>query len=209
MKLSSPSKMPCASVGLPALTACHTGGRLAQVPGSVCASCYATKGNYRFKNAKTPRESNLAELQAALAGTQDDRGAWCIDMADAIIATGLPYFRWHDSGDLQSVDHLMMIVKVCKLTPGVRHWLPTREYAMVQAVMFDLGNGMPSNLTIRLSAHMIGKTLEPAGGICSSSVDAGVGWQCPATHNPRHEGKCLDCRACWNRKVGNVDYSKH
>jgi hypothetical protein len=58
MKLSFPSKMPCASVGLPAIVACRTGAKLAQVPGSVCSGCYAMKGNYRFSNVKTPRESN-------------------------------------------------------------------------------------------------------------------------------------------------------
>lgn len=30
-----------------------------------------------------------------------------------------------------------------------------------------------------------------------------------ATHDPKHEGKCLDCRACWSKKVPNVDYSEH
>ena len=37
------------------------------------------------------------------------------------------YFRWHDSGDVQDLDHLRRIYEVCKLTPDVQHWMPTRE----------------------------------------------------------------------------------
>jgi len=206
LRLSFPSKMPCASIGLPALEACVTGKRLAQVPGSVCAGCYATKGNYRFLNVKEPRAMNLAITRKALR-TAKGRAAWVATMASLIKASGFANFRWHDSGDLLSSDHLEMICQVAEATPSVDHWLPTREYKMVQDVAFD--RTLPGNLTVRLSAHMVGRTLEPANAFPSSSVDAGVGWQCPATHSPKHAGKCLDCRACWDRKVGNVDYSKH
>lgn len=207
MKLSFPSKMPCASVGLPALVACLTGAKLAQVPGSVCRGCYATTGNYRFRNVKAPRQANLLEVQEAMDSNKA-ADKWAIHMAALISATSMQYFRWHDSGDIISERHLLAIFKVCELTPDVKHWLPTREYAMVANVLFD--RPAPDNLNIRLSAHMIGRTLEPATpSVTTSSVDAGVGWQCPATHNPAHEGKCLSCRACWRRDVGNVDYNKH
>ena len=39
------SKMPGLSYSLPAWE-CKTGSKLRQVKGSVCASCYALKGNY-------------------------------------------------------------------------------------------------------------------------------------------------------------------
>lgn len=206
MKLSFPSKMPCASVGLPAIVACATGAKLAQVPGSVCAGCYAMKGNYRFSNVKAPRDANLAETRKALKSAKG-RAAWIAGMVSAIQATSMMFFRWHDSGDILSADHLRMICEVARQTPDVKHWLPTREYKSVQEVAFD--GDMPANLTVRLSAHMVGRTLEPTGGFVTSSVDAGTGWQCPATHNPKHDGKCLTCRACWSRDVGNIDYSKH
>ena len=47
--LSKPSKMPGPAHNLPA-QACKTGAKLVNVPGSVCAGCYALKGRYRFKN---------------------------------------------------------------------------------------------------------------------------------------------------------------
>ena len=49
--LSSPGKMPCPSINLPAV-ACVTGAKLAQVPGTTCHGCYALKGRSNFKYTK-------------------------------------------------------------------------------------------------------------------------------------------------------------
>ena len=62
------------------------------------------------------------------------------------------YFRWHDAGDVQDEDHLMKIYAVCKLTPHVKHWMPTRE-----AWMKDHLHYKPDNLVIRFSPPMIGQ----------------------------------------------------
>ena len=45
VSLSKPGKMPGFAYGLPA-PACKTGAKLVKIPGSVCAGCYALKGNY-------------------------------------------------------------------------------------------------------------------------------------------------------------------
>jgi hypothetical protein len=52
---------------------------------------------------------------------------WVGAMALLINSKKSKWFRWHDSGDIQDVDHLLKIFAVCKLTPDTRHWLPTRE----------------------------------------------------------------------------------
>jgi hypothetical protein len=66
-------------------------------------------------------------------------------------------------------------------------------------------NNKPDNLTIRLSAHMIGKAIDrPMQGTTSSSVESGNGHICPAS---KQENTCRDCRACWH--VNNVDYVQH
>ena len=85
-------------------------------PGSTCAGCYALKGRYRFPNVKKALNRRLAALQ-------DPR--WVSGMIALI--KGRPVFRWHDSGDIQSAQHLKNIFEVCKQTPDTKHWLPTRE----------------------------------------------------------------------------------
>ena len=113
--LSAPGKMPCPSINLPA-TACKTGQILAKVPGTTCHGCYALKGRYRFKPTKIAMARRLEALK-------DSR--WVRAMV--VLMKDRKYFRWHDSGDLQSAWHLARILEVCKQTPDTQHWLPTRE----------------------------------------------------------------------------------
>jgi hypothetical protein len=52
------------------------------------------------------------------------------------------YFRWHDSGDIQGLEHFAKIVEVARATPNTLHWLPTRE---AQTVASYTGT-LPDNL---------------------------------------------------------------
>ena len=188
--LSKPSKMPGPAHNLPAWK-CLTGAKLAKVPGSVCAGCYALKGRYRFKNVKDALSRRLQALE-------DPR--W-VEAMTALI-TGEKWFRWHDSGDIQSMKHLENIFEVCKRTSGTRHWMPTREAQFLKQL--DPA-AIPTNLIIRMSSHMIDQgpvTFWP----WTSTVTSGSGRSCPA---PEQGNSCGSCRACWDRSTPNVCYGKH
>ena len=199
--LTQTSKMPCKSYSLPTL-ACHTGYRMRGIEGSVCSDCYACKGFYLLysKNTEPAQMARLSSL---------DDPMWS-DAMVRLIGTD-PYFRWHDSGDIQSVDHLCMIVTVCELTPNTEHWLPTREYGMVKAFLAN-GGKIPPNLTIRLSAMYFDQpvkvpaSLRDVQGIAISNVHTGspMGTECTAY---QRDGKCGDCRACWSKET--ISYRKH
>ena len=129
--LSAPGKMPEGSYNLPA-SMCQTGAKLREIEGTPCWSCYAFNGRYNFPNVKDALTRRLATLghrdwvQALtlrLESLQDPQRG----QAMAVLIKGKKFFRWHDSGDLQSVQHLINIMEVCKLTPGTMHWLPTQE----------------------------------------------------------------------------------
>ena len=194
--LSEPSKMPCYGYSIPA-QACKVGSLLRKVKGSTCGSCYALKGRYVFPNVRKALERRLETLSNPL---------WVAAMTELISrrTKKVPYFRWHDAGDLQSLEHLSMIVQVAKNLPGVSFWLPTRENAIVKE--FLAGEKFPANLTVRISAPMIGRSPEKIAGTVGSSVEDPSAFQCPA---PTQGNSCQECRSCWNRKVVNVSYSKH
>lgn len=201
--LTNTTKMPCKSYSLPTST-CITGARMAQVAGSICANCYANKGNY-IKYRATIEPAQHRRL-AALSHPD-----WVRAMVTLI--EPMPYFRWHDSGDLQGVDHLERIARVAALTPNTRHWLPTREYGMVAAYVAQ-GGEIPRNMVIRLSAMFVDREIQiPAilrgvAGIATSNVHdkaPAIGFQCKA---PKQGGHCLKCRACWQRS-GAVSYHNH
>jgi hypothetical protein len=189
--LSKPNKMPGPSINLPAWN-CITGVKLQAVKNSVCAGCYAMKGRYRFKNTRQAMDRRLAALQ-------DPR--WVDAMVTLI--TGEPWFRWHDSGDIQSPEHLKNIFEVCKRTPGTRHWMPTREVKFLRLMDPDV---IPPNLIIRISSHMIDQgpvTHWPWTSTVSTRPEDRT---CPA---PDQGNECGSCRQCWSRDTANICYGKH
>jgi hypothetical protein len=117
------------------------------------------------------------------------------------------WHRWHDSGDLQSIEHLAKICEVARRTPKIKHWLPTRELKIVRAYV-DSGNMIPRNLVIRVSATMVdGQPTQHWPNTSTVHHDAAPqGRACPA---PKQGNQCGSCRACWNPKVSNVSYHKH
>ena len=187
--LSATGKMPCPSINLPAV-ACVTGSKLAKVPGTTCHGCYALKGRYRFKSTKIAMDRRLKALS-------DSR--WVRAMV--VLMKGRKFFRWHDSGDIQSAWHLKRILEVCKQTPNTKHWLPTREAKLLQFMNPDI---IPPNLIIRLSATKVDGAASKSWPWTStvSTKDK----TCPA---PNQGGKCKDCRSCWSRDIQNITYAKH
>jgi len=122
-------------------------------------------------------------------------------------ASKTAHFRWHDSGDIQSVKHLTKIVEVCKLTPNVKHWLPTREAKVIKEYLKDYGK-FPSNLIVRVSATMVDgaphKFHEHTSTVVTEKTSKS--YTCPA---PTQGNECKDCRACWDKRVSNVAYLEH
>ena len=192
--LSKPSKMPGMAYSIPAEN-CLVGSKLRDIPDSVCSKCYACKGRYMFANVQNALKRRLASIE---------QPGWTASMAIAI--NGQPWFRWHDSGDIQSLQHLERIARVAELTPDTRHWLPTREKQIVVKYLKKHGN-FPSNLTVRLSAAMIdGKApIFPNTSTVHKNSES-VGYQCPA---PNQGNQCVDCRACWDSSIDNVSYHAH
>ena len=188
--LTETKKMPSFSYSLPA-DMCQTGAKLRKIPGTPCFGCYAFKGNYaRYPAIKAAQYRRLKSLENPL---------WVDAMVTLV--TGFEVFRWHDAGDLQSVDHLKKIFEVCERTPSTKHWLPTQERKYLPLP----GSTIPKNLVIRLSSSRINGP-EPRAWTHSSSVVTDGSETCPA---PKQGGKCLSCRACWNPDVKHVKYGKH
>ena len=202
--LSAPSKMPCFGYSISAFL-CKTGGKLREVAGSVCSKCYALKGFYRFDNTAKALRKRAEKIN-------DPR--WVEAMTHLLThrlhlkKKDKSYFRWHDSGDIQSVEHLEKIIAVVKATPQVNHWLPTREIGFLQ--VYKLRHGaFPDNITIRLSGMKIDgpapKSAAKNLGVLTSTVSTGD-FNCPAS---LQDNECKDCRLCWDRNTENVAYHAH
>ena len=134
-----------------------------------------------------------------LAALQDSR--WV--QAMVTLMEGRKYFRWHDSGDIQSAWHLQQIFRVCEATPDTMHWLPTQERKYLPLP----GSTIPPNLIIRLSNAKNDTAPGQAWTHWSTVVEKRRdGHVCPA---PEQGMKCGSCRACWNKDVKEILYRKH
>ena len=195
--LGEPSKMPGMSYGISARL-CNVGVKLAKIAGSVCEGCYALKANYMYPSVQTAHANRVAGLSSV---------SWADAMIKQIKHSETDYFRWHDSGDLQSFQHLLDIVRIAEALPDVKFWIPTRESGLIKHYAECFG-AFPGNLCVRVSAAMIdGKP--PAGFENTSTVHAAKpaqGFDCPAQHQGN---KCVDCRKCWEKSNTNTSYPVH
>ena len=189
--LSKPSKMPGWAIGIPAAE-CKTGNKLKLIPNSVCSGCYAEKGCYVFAVVQAAQYKRLK----AIAHPQ-----WVEAMATLINSKKPDVFRWHDSGDVQDVDHLEKIFEVCKLTPSKRHWMPTRE-----AWIKDHMHKAPANLVVRFSSPMIDQGPVKSWPNTSTVSTKPEDRTCPA---PDQNNECGSCRQCWDPGIKNICYGKH
>lgn len=198
---------------------CKAGEKLASVENSTCSKCYARKLAKVYPSARKSWEDNLKIFRDCVE-SDFSYLKWSESMAYQILqisaskekraVNGAGLHRWFSAGDLDSITMLKAIIYVCKLTPSIKHWLPTREKSIVRQCLNNLV-GLPSNLNIRLSDTMIDqvKHFEGLKGITFSSVHSDVlkvGVECPAIKN---HGNCGDCSACWDKQVLRVSYKKH
>jgi len=215
--LGKPSKLPGFSYGLNARF-CRRGGELRGMAGSVCSTCYAMNDFYA---SWSPVARGHSKRHDGL-----DHPRWADAMVRMIqhhCQAPDHYFRWHDSGDIQSAAHLERILEVVVRTPDVHHWLPTRELADVAAVLElrlpaigrqllaearagDVTSAalcamlaaelVPSNLTIRLSADMIDSEITIPDALAPLLARLPTSTVQTAAGHPIQDGKgVVECRA--------------
>ena len=198
IKLSKASKMPSRSWSLQALDTCPASRNADGSLVDACSGCYATTGNYRFKNVKAPREHNREDWK---------RSEWVDDMVSEL--DNDRYFRWFDSGDVYDIRLAKKIFEVMKRTPWCNHWLPTRmhkfdKFRPVLAEMEAL-----HNVVVRLSSDSI--TGDVVEGDTTSTIATLDNVPSGATVCEAYTrgGKCGPCRACWDKSTSVVCYIGH
>jgi hypothetical protein len=201
------SKMPGSSFAISAKH-CNVGGKLATVKDSVCNACYALRIQKMRPSVDQGWTSNLVKANGLILR---DSARWVSFMVFQIVKasqkTGQPYHRWFDSGDLQSLEMLEAIADICRQTPDIKHWLPTREAKLVRLYQAKHG-AFPTNLVVRVSSTMVNDKPLPYANTSTVHNKQGSpqGHVCPASHQGN---ACGDCRACWTLDVANVSYPKH
>ena len=202
--LGKPSKMPGYSWGISAKE-CGSGSKLQSVKGSVCEQCYALRSFYRYPSVAKSHTNRINLFNKSIK--EDGGETWV--QAMTVLLRDERYFRFLDSGDLQSVEMLDAFVRVARAVPECSFWIPTREYEIVSKWV-EANGSFPANVTVRLSALMINGPA-PRGiakrlGVATSRVVSDGSHNCHAVKN---DNECGACRKCWTSSVENVSYKKH
>ena len=198
------SKMPGSAFAV-SPSKCNVGSKLAAIEGSTCHKCYAVKLERIYPSVAMGWNANYVKATSLIDKDPERWAQWiAFQITKAAEKTGELYHRWFDGGDLASLAMLKAIVRVCELTPTIKHWLPTREAAIVKAY----NKALPRNLVIRISSTMVDD--KPIANHTHTSTvhkaAAPIGQACDA----RTRGNvCGPCRACWNGKVKNISYPLH
>lgn len=198
-KLSKTSKLGTKSWSLQAVETCP-GAKAADgslVP--ACSGCYATTGCYVFPDTKAVRANNKEEWK---------KETFVSDFIAALKKQ--THFRWFDSGDMYSVKLAEKMLEIMVATPNTKHWLPTRMYKFKKfADILAKMKALP-NVMVRYSSDEIdgtynkelhGSTILPNAEYADSNT-----FVCNA---PNQGGKCLDCRACYNKDIPVIGYIAH
>lgn len=139
---------------------------------------------------------------------------WVDEMVEAI--KDEPFFRWFDSGDCYSYRLAIKIGEVVKRTPETMHWLPTRMHKFPKfRKLFEFLMASLPNLTIRYSSDGIHGELTD-GDCISTIVESASDAVASSALRPitvcyayERDGKCGDCRACWDREFEVIAYPQH
>ena len=158
----------------------------------LCGTCYAGRGKSSIPMVVAAQYRHLAAIT---------HPRWSEAMAYMINVEGEGYFRWHTSGDVQSLDHFEAICDVAVRCPDTKFWLPTKELGVIKAYMAKHGGEVwPANLQVNYSHPTIDPerlpTLPNRVGchIVSRNKFRADLPVCPAHENGN---KCGTCRACW------------
>ena len=209
IKLSKASKIPCKSFSLQAGAHCKGMVDAKGKVKAVCSDCYALKGMYRFPVVKASRQHNFDNL---------NHPNWVPTMIGLVINE--PYFRWFDSGDFVSVQMVENVAQVIRSTPNTRHWIPTKLDSNINSKYLPIHNAIKSllvdlpNCTVRFSSPSNngeydaehGSTVIPEKLVDTFKDDCPDISICPSK---AQDGKCLDCRKCWDRSIPVIAYIRH
>jgi hypothetical protein len=180
-------------------------------------------------------ERRFKRLKAALSDDESMgrfRGAWHTIFTHrlqrteaAIRRNGKPgrddgrFWRWHDSGDIHGMDHLILLVNLAVTHRKVGFWLPTKEIVVVQDFVLGRPRGyLPPNLKVRLSVprfnasapmayHRLKAAAPDSNAFAAAHTKGGPPEGFERCIAPSQDGHCADCRSCWTGK--SVSYAVH
>jgi len=160
--------------------------------------CYVKHGRFMMPTIQSKYATSFDMLQ-------NDPDAYEAQLVDEVSRLKVgSVFRWHTSGDVSSLEHFRLIVRVCETRPDVTFYLYTRSHTQPWGrTMLAEGRKVP-NLHLAASTDS-SMTRAPKGwrearvfDDASAARAAGFGAVCPEQTGARPN--CETCGLCWRAK---------
>ena len=175
------------SINLPAGITCR-----ADAP--CFGSCYALKGNFRFKNVRQSHIENFDKYN-------QNPNAYFLEVQEKTKFS--TYARYFSSGDIPDSLYFEKMVEVAKTNKNTKYLVFTKKGYIINDYISN-GGKIPTNLRIIFSYWYNWEQDNPYNFPTSNILEDGEskGFICPS--------KCADCLRCWYLKKGQkVLFKKH
>jgi len=228
--LSETTAMSCHSFSLPA-------GKDGSCPMAVygdkmiCSFCYAMRNRFVYPNVADAQWIRLLWTKHLL---KHNPQLWIDTMILAIQSATVKerekFFRWLDSGDLFSPEFVRAIFAVCKATPTITYWVPTRSWQSTAPAWRSAMQALSDlpNVTLRPSALRFNEaapvttygpgTASHTEDVISSDgivyLDGVPHLSCPKSNVTGGSCGSCNCHVCFEGKTdtpykGRVSYLHH
>lgn len=166
--------------------------------------CYACKGNFAFKSAKTGLARNLEAFER-------DSEFFFRKIILTLMMVPYQFFRWHSSGDIVNEDYFAGMIRVAKAVPTTRFLCFTKKYEIVNAYLEN--NELPDNLVVVFS-HWRGIDVPNPHNLPTAHVRFKKGENNIPEEAIECSGFCGNCvggeQNCWKLKKGEaVVFNQH
>jgi len=197
-------KMPFYSYGL-SVKNCITGSKLAKIKDATCKICYAKRNMYNTKSVKIAHAKRLRGIKHPyfVKAMTYEINHLTKNQTKKI------YFRWHDSGDLQSIKHLLKLIKIALSLPKIKFWLPTNERKFIRTYL-KYKKVFPFNFSERISSIFIDQEPTKKHDFNTSSTFKNIKpVNSKICYSFKRHNQCGNCRACWSKNIHNIAYKAH
>lgn len=200
-KLVSNDKVQFLIFNLPAVTTCPQSTAMCR------KACYALKAERLYPSAKASRERHLE------ASKRYDFIGAMITLIDAEYKKAVKkgkkiLFRWHESGDIYSLDYMFSIIAIAKAFDDT----DIIFQAYTKSIDFILCLGVPKNLHLTFSIwddtpsediqHALQLRLQTYTAVLHFDRDLHKRFKCLCVD-------CAKCQKCYNNKVPHVICEVH
>ena len=187
-------------------------GQLTNVRGTCSGCCDGCKNYcYAISDARRYHNTCIPSLAKNTLVIRHDMDGGFNQIKDEIVSKKAKVLRWHSSGEIESYDYLLHMVKLAVELSDVKFYFYTKRFNFVEKYLKECG-ALPDNLICNISEWKGNTKGFNLDGLNKFVYDDGTDPSlkgiphCPAVDKNGHKTgiNCDQCKRCFSRNDGHV-----